>query len=371
MAIIAERESDSRITELHEAGVKLYSFSKLNTIEKCPYCAWRTYVKKDRGIHNIYDIAGSKIHDVLESIMKNNASISDLKTALQSELKDMDMIGVDFPRDPRGGTSIRDKWIANMEHFCDNFKPPKGEFLTEELMIYKLNDKRAMIGYADLIRKNKDGSIDIFDWKTSSNFHQKDLLHHGRQFVIYKMACEQAGFKVRNTAWIMLKYVQIVYFGKRRKNAKSEEVITKICDRCKIGQTISPAVESKLEAAGYSEADIECFIFDLENTNSLSKLPPEIRSQFKIVPYVRPYTVTKELEAECIDFINRVADSFEAKLAECNEKGTIDVPWEPIEINKSNEFMCFNLCGHRQVCPGLKRYKELSDLMSASEEELF
>ena len=356
---------------MYEAGVRLYSFSKLNTLEKCPFCAWTTYIKKDRGIHNIYDIAGSKIHDVLEMIVNGKASIADLKPALQAELVDMDMIGVDFPRDFRGGTSIRDKWIANMEHFCDNFQVPKGNFITEELMIFRVSEKRAMIGYADLIRKNKDGTVDIFDWKTSSQFQQKDLIHHGRQFVIYKMACEQAGLKVRNTAWIMLKYVEIAYFGKRRKNSKSEEVIRKVCDRCKIAQTIGPAVEFKLESAGYSEADIECFMVDFNKTNSLNSLPEEIRTQFKIVPYVRKYEVTKELEDECIDFINRVADSFESKVEENKQNGTLDVPWKPIEIDRSNEFMCLNLCGHRQICPEVKKYKELSDLMKSSEEDLF
>lgn len=67
------------------------------------------------------------------------------------------MLGLDFPHDFRGGTSIRDKWVADMTNFCKTFYPPNGKFETEQLLILRVNENRALQGYIDLLRHNDDG----------------------------------------------------------------------------------------------------------------------------------------------------------------------------------------------------------------------
>ena len=108
--------------------------------------------------------------------------------------------------------------IADMKHFCETFYPPKGKFKTEELVIYHLGrtlnpskdelnkSDRYVQGYIDLIRENDDGTISIYDWKTSTKFSAADLLHHGRQLVFYALAKEAEGYTVKDVAWIFLKY---------------------------------------------------------------------------------------------------------------------------------------------------------------------
>lgn len=345
---LSGRPRDKRLQDLLDKGANLYSYSKLSSIDECQYGAYLTYIKKDRGIHNIYDVCGSCIHDKLESIMNGSASKEDLAPTLQAALDEMDMVGIDFPKDFRGGTGIRDKWIANMSLFCRDFIKPKGNFKTEELLILKLSDNRYLQGYADLIRYNKDGSVQVFDWKTSSQFRDEDLLHYGRQLVAYSLALEQAGYIVKTPAWIMLKYLEVSWMGKLRKGAKSESQIKKICDRCKLGDTIKYSVIDKMNKAGFTEGEIHHVLTELCETNSIECLPQQIREQFKVLPYVRPYPLDDDLKKECIEYINKTADKFEELLNTGN--------WEPMHIEKGKDFKCLNLCSHRKTCEALKRY---------------
>ena len=206
---MAQRELDPRLKALFDAKKKVYSISKLNTIDQCEYQAYLSYVKHAKQSSSCYSILGTRIHDCLEAIINGDSTEEDLLPALDKELEDMEMLGIDFPNDRNGGTTIRDNWIADMKDFCTSFVKPKGKFETEQLFIYQLDPDHYLQGYIDLIRYNSDDTISIFDWKTSSQFATKDLIHHGRQLVLYAMGKEQEGYKVKNVAWIMLKYAEV------------------------------------------------------------------------------------------------------------------------------------------------------------------
>lgn len=344
---MSERKEDSRLKELYEMGAEVYSYSKLNTINDCPYSAYLTYIKKEKGIHNIYDVCGSCVHDKLEKIMNGEANESDIYPELAEILEEMEMVGITFPKDFKGGDAIKDKWIANMTLFCRDFKKPNGTFKTEQLLILDLGNNRYLQGYSDLIRIVDDNTVQVFDWKTSSNFRTEDLLHHGRQLVAYSMALESEGYKVLDPAWIMLKYVEVSWQGLMKSSAKNSKV-TKICDRCKLGYTIKSVVRDKMKYAGYDNSYIDKCIEELCSTNSIKYLPDQIQSKFSVKPYVRYYPLNDSVKSECVEYINRVADNFK----EMKEKDY----WPGIKIDKTNEFKCMNLCGYRNICPYLKKY---------------
>lgn len=367
MARIAVREKDITLEELQKQGKKLYSISKADTIDQCHYQAYLAYIVHSKSVPNIYSLMGSKIHDTLEGIMNQKNTTEDLIVALDNELEDMQMLGFDFPRDSRGKTSIRDNWIKNMRHFCSNFIPPRGEFETEQLFIYPLTKDRYVRGYIDLVQHlDKDTkTISIWDWKTSSQFSQETLLEHGRQLVIYAIAKEAEGYTVKDVGWIMLKYVEIVFQGKLRRNSKEKTKITKVCDRYKIVQTLQPYLEQELIEAGYDDIDIEMFMIDALENNSLDKLPNEIRSKFIIKPYVRRYPITEKLKQETLDYINHQADIFESLPK--NDKSA----WKPKVIDKGNEFFCNYLCDYKSSCEYIARYNLEKQLAKTSDEELF
>ena len=310
---------------------------------------------------------GGEIHDVLEKIYNNQATGDDLLPALQRELADAELIGVDFPKDFKGGTSIRDNWVAAMQDFCKNFEKLDGDFKTEELTILKVSSQRYLIGYIDLIQivDEENKIINIYDFKTSSKFKKEDLLHHGRQLVVYAMAMEQAGYTVQNLAWIMLKYVTVTYMGYARANSKKKTQLSKVVLRGKLGKELAGAVERQLIDEGYDEIDVEILVDNFRQTNSFDCLPDSIIKNFKVEQCIEYYDYTDELKAEALEYINSRADRFE-ELWNQDEKA-----WTPVEINQKESFYCNSLCLYREFCPEIKKYNELMELKNIEDEDLF
>lgn len=364
---MSQREEDPRLQKLYDEHVHCYSFSKLNTINNCLYEAWRTYILEDRGLGSVYTNLGSKIHDTLEEIINQRENSSALLPAMQSELKDMELLGLDFPKDFRGGNSIREKWIADMTQFCKTFVPPKGNFTTEELLIYRVSPMRAVIGYSDLVKHHSSKVVSIYDWKTSSDYRPEDLLEHGRQLTIYGMALEQAGFTVKQTAWIMLKYVTVKYFWYPTRRSKSKAMVSRNINRSKLFITLRDPVEAACRSAGMDELDIEVAMRDFELTNIMSDLfPISVRDQFIIKPYVKDYPFTEELKQEAINYINDTADIYES-LDHDKLK-----PWDAKPITKKEEFYCHTLCSHRRICPHIQEHDALNITQTnSSDDDLF
>ena len=368
---MADRAKDPRLQALFDAGVNVYSFSKLSTINQCLYQAWRTYILHDPGISSVYGSLGGCVHDCLQNIVDGKGTTADLLPSLQNELDTLDMLGLDFPKDRRGEDSIKQKWLADMTHFCKTFYPPKGKFETEQLLIYRVNETRAIQGYIDLLKHNDDGTVTVLDWKSSSQYQSKDLLEHGRQLIIYGMALEQAGYKVKSTAWIMLKYVIIKFDWYATRRSKSKSPLTRIVNRSKIYETIKLPVHTACKEAGMDDFEIEIAMRHFAQTNILGDwFPPAVRAKFSIKPYVREYPYTEELKAEALTYINQTADLFESVP---HDK---DKPLQPCEITPENDFFCRNLCGHRKVCPYIVAYNErtaavVKKKQSDDDEDLF
>lgn len=166
---MAKRDKDPRLQELFKANKNVYSISKCNTIEECLYETFKSYIEHDKGTNGIYGVLGTKIHDKLEEIINGEATVDELPDTLNQELLDLDMLGIEFPKDFKGNDTIRNNWIADMKHFCQTFQPPKGKFQTEQLIIYPLSEDRYIQGYIDLIRENDDGTISMYPCSYSSD----------------------------------------------------------------------------------------------------------------------------------------------------------------------------------------------------------
>lgn len=187
---ISERANDSRLQKLKEEGVHLYSYSKLNCINDCLLESWYSYIKHEPGLQSVYGLLGGASHQVTEDLIEGKATCDDLLPALHSALDECDTLGLIFPKDFRGNDSIKEKWIKDMTHFCQNFYPPRGKYIIEQLVILRVSPTRALQGYIDLTKLNDDGTVSVYDLKTSSRYKPSDLLEHGRQLVIYAMALE-------------------------------------------------------------------------------------------------------------------------------------------------------------------------------------
>lgn len=353
---LAKREQNEKLNELFSQGKNVYSISKLNAIDGCLLEAYYSYVAKPRPkrMQNIYGIMGGEIHEVLEKIYNGESTSDELLPAMQRELEDADLVGVDFPKDMKGGTSIRDNWVKDMTHFCNNFEMIPGDnFSTEELIIMKINDDRYMQGYIDLISVIDEDKkvIDIYDFKTSGKFKSSDLTHHGRQLVLYGLAKESEGYKIGRVGWAMLKYIKVRFDGYKRANSKKKTQIEKVIQRSKIAKELKSVVEDMLYEAGYDEITAEIILNDFIDTNDINVLPYDIAKNFEFEQYIEYYDYNDDTKAEVLDYINRKADEFEGLLDQGKSA------WTPVEITEKNSFYCFNLCAHRDKCEQLQRYR--------------
>jgi hypothetical protein len=326
------------------------------------------YIKKYQGIDGIYAILGSMIHDTLENITNGKASESDLMPTLEKELQNLDILGIDFPN-----AKTRENWIKDMIHFCKTYVKPKGDFTTEEFLLYKVDDINYIQGYADLIKhyKNDPKTISIYDYKTSTNFDGEDLIKAGRQLVIYALAKEQEGYKVKEVAWIMLKYCEVSFMGKTRSNSKNDSLITKIVNRGKLINELKPYLQHDLENMGYDDFDIEMMIDNALKNNSFDNLPDEIKGKYIVKPYVRKYEITDEVIKETLTFIKNMIEKYESKSVN-------EADWKPRKFTKTTKsgekddtFYCISLCSFFKICPHIHKYLELKDLAFSNEEDLF
>lgn len=330
---MGSRTIDPKLKALYDAGDEVYSISRLNTIHQCPYQAYLNYVKHVPQQNNVWALLGSRIHDALQACVDTGCSTEIIHKAILEELDDLEIEGVDFPLDRNGGTSIRDNWITNMTNFAQNFQTPSGKFETEQLILYPVKPHVWMQGYIDLIRYNKDGSLYIIDWKTSSNFTKQHLIEAGRQLLLYSMAKEAEGYNVKRISWVMLKYCETSW------TLKNSKIKTKVSEWRNLIKDLKSPIASVMKDLGYDEIDTEYYYLQAMNANSIEMLPEDVQKRFQIKIYVRDYELTDDLKNECMTYINDTINMYQS-LDPNNES-----EWLPCDI-KSNAFFCSSLCGY-------------------------
>lgn len=351
------RDNNEQIQQLQNSGVELYSISKLDNINNCLYASYLTYRKGIKGSNNIYAITGTKMHEVLESIAKGEATEKDLMPAMETELLNVELFGFKFPTE-----QIRDGWIQDMTHFCNHYKMPEGIYDTEQLFLYKTDDGHYLRGYIDLIDHHFDGTIDIYDHKSSSMYSSKAIEEHARQLLVYMLAKQQEGFKVNKVAWHFMKYVNATY-----KNKKGQ-LTTKIIERRKIGSELLKYVSEKIDMNNLGS---DLILNEFVKTNDINVLPEEVRKEFTIEPCLVEFEITQEAIDECKQYIANTI----AKWESLADKGEEAYPPREFTTTQKNgkvvrdSFFCQTLCPHESRCPYIHDYlltvenqKEADDL---------
>lgn len=357
---IGERKKDPRLQALYDAGKKVYSFSKLSTIQNCKYEAYLSYIlHSENRRQGVWAVLGGKLHDKLEAITNGIADKEELIPLVDQELEYLDMIGLEFPKDFKGEDTIRTNWATNLQHFCDTFTPLKGTYTTEELLLLKVDEEHYIQGYADLVKHNDDGTISILDWKTSSMYSKEDFKHAARQLVIYGLAKEAEGYQIDSLAWVFMKYVDVALIGKKRANSKKDSIIKKTIERRKLASELRKYVEQDLRRFGYEELESELFLQEMVKKNSLDDLPAEIKQRYKIRQCVKATPFDDDAKADAWDFIHETIEDFESR-------DEIEEHWEPKSFTKETKtgktiedtFYCNSLCGFGDSCKYIAAYNE-------------
>lgn len=165
-----------------------FSHSRIQIYKACPYKYKLHYLDNlktvpDQAADNALYL-GSALHKGIET---------NVKTALNEYFKNFYVI-----TDAQINESMKLELLI-----------PKVKELLKNINIYAqeyLISSKRFIGYADLITRNADGTVDIFDFKYSNNvqnYLSSDQLH------IYKYFLELKGFKVNRLGFIFIPKISI------------------------------------------------------------------------------------------------------------------------------------------------------------------
>ena len=341
---------DEKIKELKSKGIPIYSISRLNTVDNCGWEYWQTYMEHLTPKDNIYGFTGTRIHKCLENI-QNGENIN-FPLEIDKMLKEASILDINFPTE-----NIKDKWIKDIKQFAYNYNPPKYKNKeTEKKFIINIDNKYIQ-GIIDLVIYNDDNTVSIRDYKTSSKFSNAELEEKGRQLILYGMAMENMGYKIKDIAWEMLKYVEISY---KLKNGK---IRTTVAERGFILDKLKSDITKELKSLKkYSDLEIEMMVDEAIELNSFENLPNEIRNKYTIKDYICYYDYTEDKKQETKSYIK-------AKINEIEQFQNDISWWEPKEITTYNSFYCKNLCSHALRCEYLqdfieKENEEIEDKLS-------
>lgn len=331
-----------RLEKLKSEGKTVYSFSRLGTFNNCQFEYYNTYVLKNRGIDNCYTLMGSEVHDSLEGIYSGEINEAKLKTNYFNKLNELEVLGINFPNE-----KIKNSWVADMNHFVNNFNKIESKMRLEELIVFEVKDGLYMQGYVDAILASEKGKpyVNVYDWKTSSKFSGKKLQEAGRQLLMYKFGLEQTTpMIVDKVMWFMVKYI---YVCSMQKNGKMKR---KMCNRGKWVKEIMTQVEKELHKLDIDEFEREMIIDKALQDNSLECMPKEIQDKYWLEDCVVEYEITDEKIDELKNYIINTVNEIKTK----NSEDVSD--WKPREITKYDSFYCATLCGHRKSCQFYKKY---------------
>ena len=374
---MSNREKQEELEKLREQGIPVYSFSMLDTTQNCPYEAYLTYVKNRRSeqLENIYGRIGGITHNCLEDIMNGRATEADLYPTIHKGLEELEMCGITFPQGSNDPNSIRDGWIANMDHFAKTYKAPKGKFETEQFFLYKTPKGKYLQGYIDLLKIRSDGAVEIYDYKTSTAYSGQDKHKHAKQLLLYALGKEQEGFPVKTIAWIFLKYCEAHYIGRKTKVSKKDSECIKVVERRKLVKELDFAIRAKLEESGVDDMTIDLL---MEEALEKNEIPEQVRDQFVMKPHVLKYELSDETKKDAEEYFDRVIEDWENKLkimSDANEKEL----FPPLAFTKKkkngeevpDDFYHRQLCGYRNICPYLKEYLASKEIVQTEDTDLF
>lgn len=338
-----------KLKELQNKNIQVYSISRLNTYDECPYSYFLTYRKNNRGIDNIYSTLGSAIHESLEKIFEGKETKDGLIDNLNNTLITEELKGVKFPND-----NIKNNWVADMQHYVMNFEKHDKKSITEMYFLFEILPDIWVNGYIDISTENEDGSISCYDYKTSSEFAKKDLDHKAFQLIIYKLALEDLGYTVKDISWDMLKMVRVTVNNKGK-------VFETTSYRRKWVEKIQGRLNKMLLDEGLDDIEANILIEEAIKNNNIDKFPELIKNNITLSHHILTYEAKEENIKACLKYIEDTVRLIESKSDE-------ECEWNPKEITDKDSFFCQTLCNFRLTCKYLKKFNESKEFPDKKDE---
>lgn len=305
-------EELARVREKYHVD-ELWSYSRLDTFRISPYLFFLKYVKHEQPKKDMvspYGIIGGAVHTVLEKYYKGDIQYKDMLEEFQNEYAtQIELFELKFNNsDEKLNESISRKYKADLEHFFSNYVPVPGKHWMEQFVSLEVQPGVVIQGYIDDTVKEEDGSIHLYDFKTSSisGYRGDRLIEHSHQLVLYAEALRQKNVpedKIK-LSFNMLKYVNVDI------EQKNGSIKTSTIERCQIGEKLQTKASMCLKNFGYSEEEMNTYLADMLTDNSIEGLPDEVKAKFVIkdcyIDVPNPFEIYKDLKLEIIDIVSEI-----------------------------------------------------------------
>ncbi|PPA84969.1 hypothetical protein C4A75_09330 [Brevibacillus laterosporus] len=336
----------------------LWSFSKINTFENCSFEYYLARVKKVESKDNIYTVAGSCSHDILEDFYNGKIKYENMINRFEDGFLDIEISDFRFSNDEEKNIKMRKKYKECMVHFFNNHNPVNTKIISEQTVWIDVNGN-LFLGYVDSIHK-EDGFYIITDYKSSSIYKGKKIQDQAKQLRLYALGLHQYGVELEKikVRWNFLKYANITY---KLKNGKFK---TTSAER----NSWVKAIETPLKKDIKSVYNIENWEVDLKfeecvKNNSLSHLQDEIKNKYEVGDcYVYPEINQKILDELVIEF--------EKSINIINSRTDLENDWEREEIGQKDSFYCSVLCGVKSHCKYYKKHLNNNECKAKNEENI-
>lgn len=215
-----------------------WSYSRLTAYNQCPYQFKLKYVECNEGEPNFYAQYGSFCHKILEKYAKNELTLFDLATYYEENYYSE----VTCPAPPNKFTDIGQSYYDKGLDFLENIDIDIEDYEilgVEKQVKFKIG-KYNMVGFIDLLLRDKDGNITVLDHKSGSlkmtkngkisKTSEEHFESYKRQLYLYSIAIiNEYGVKPKYLKWNLFKdrnYVQIEFNDKEFEETKEWAIKT-------------------------------------------------------------------------------------------------------------------------------------------------
>lgn len=143
-----------------------WSFSRLNSYYNCPYAWHMQYIECQKGEDNFYSQYGKFMHEILEKYAKGNLSIFEISQYYEENFDEAVSMGASYNKYVDIKQSYYNKgldYLNNIDLILENYTI----LGVEKEVKFKIKDYE-MVGFIDLLLKDKNDNIIVLDHKSAS-----------------------------------------------------------------------------------------------------------------------------------------------------------------------------------------------------------
>ena len=341
------RKSNEELQQIKEKlnASRLWSWSRIEKYQDDPYgylLKYILHIDEDRN-DSIYAVSGTVAHESMEEFYKNNLSNQEMLELYEDKLFEFNTIGLLYDRsDKDKNEKIAQKYEDCMRHYFLNHKKMTNKPIIEPFILIKIGEHYFQ-GYIDMVNvetRDEKKKIIITDFKTSSIYKGEKLIEKSGQLLLYGEGIHQKSnisYEDIILRFNFMKYVNVTYTQK-----KGDKKIRQI-ERNAIGKNLQSNAKMWLKHFGYSEDDIESYLQEMIDTNSIECLPQEIQDTFEIDDCYIEVEINEEIIEEHKKNIIKVIEEIIEKEEEFKLTKDRNLFWK--DVDKNSSYFHANLSG--------------------------